>query len=147
MIRRPRRSTLCPYTTLFRSCRVQLGCGLTRSSPRPFSATGMPTPHRRLRSPFTCARALFRAPLRGNRDAAHFFNDPATTEIYALSLHDALPILPGSARLRLDAQFPAPLLGHRDADPPPSPPFPLHLCARAVPRSPPREPGRRPFFQ
>ena len=23
-----------------------------------------------------------------------FFNDPATTEIYTLSLHDALPILP-----------------------------------------------------
>src|SRR5258706_6989029 len=25
-----------------------------------------------------------------------FFNDPATTEIYTLSLHDALPILPGA---------------------------------------------------
>src|SRR5438034_8361942 len=25
------------------------------------------------------------------------FNDPATTEIYTLSLHDALPILPGSS--------------------------------------------------
>src|SRR3712207_9174691 len=28
-----------------------------------------------------------------------FFNDTATTEIYTLSLHDALPILPDSARL------------------------------------------------
>src|SRR5256885_1865404 len=27
-----------------------------------------------------------------------FFNDTATTEIYTLSLHDALPIYPGSAR-------------------------------------------------
>src|SRR5205823_13962370 len=27
-----------------------------------------------------------------------FFNDPATTEIYTLSLHDALPISTGSAR-------------------------------------------------
>src|SRR6266513_5718043 len=27
-----------------------------------------------------------------------FFNDPATTEIYTLSLHDALPIWPGSLR-------------------------------------------------
>src|SRR5215510_10749256 len=27
-----------------------------------------------------------------------FFNDPATTEIYTLSLHDALPISPGSSR-------------------------------------------------
>src|SRR3712207_8077743 len=26
-----------------------------------------------------------------------FFNDPATTEIYTLSLHDALPILPSAA--------------------------------------------------
>src|SRR4051812_50043892 len=28
-----------------------------------------------------------------------FFNDPATTEIYTLSLHDALPICLGGARL------------------------------------------------
>src|SRR2546422_7593611 len=27
-----------------------------------------------------------------------FFNDTATTEIYTLSLHDALPICPGSSR-------------------------------------------------
>src|SRR5256885_11443174 len=29
-----------------------------------------------------------------------FFNDTATTEIYTLSLHDALPILPVSSRCR-----------------------------------------------
>src|SRR5437867_12949091 len=29
-----------------------------------------------------------------------FFNDTATTEIYTLSLHDALPILPGRWHLR-----------------------------------------------
>src|SRR5947209_16907227 len=29
-----------------------------------------------------------------------FFNDPATTEIYTLSLHDALPIFIGRGRLR-----------------------------------------------
>src|SRR2546430_13062167 len=29
-----------------------------------------------------------------------FFNDTATTEIYPLSLHDALPIFPGRARQR-----------------------------------------------
>src|SRR5439155_25902293 len=28
-----------------------------------------------------------------------FFNDPATTEIYTLSLHDALPISPRSSRV------------------------------------------------
>src|SRR2546430_9772071 len=31
-----------------------------------------------------------------------FFNDPATTEIYTLSLHDALPIYPDSADGRHD---------------------------------------------
>src|SRR6185369_17997525 len=32
-----------------------------------------------------------------------FFNDTATTEIYTLSLHDALPIFPGSdGRMALD---------------------------------------------
>src|SRR3712207_8618027 len=30
-----------------------------------------------------------------------FFNDTATTEIYTLSLHDALPILSGTPRARL----------------------------------------------
>src|SRR2546430_17607180 len=29
-----------------------------------------------------------------------FFNDPATTEIYTLSLHDALPISASAARVR-----------------------------------------------
>src|SRR2546430_16911416 len=38
-----------------------------------------------------------------------FFNDTATTEIYTLSLHDALPIWRSSARTRPDA-------GHSDSD-------------------------------
>src|SRR5256885_7822068 len=40
-----------------------------------------------------------------------FFNDTATTEIYTLSLHDALPILPGHRRRDPDAhehRHPAP---------------------------------------
>src|SRR5256885_6695678 len=36
-----------------------------------------------------------------------FFNDTATTEIYTLSLHDALPISGGSAVLVQRAYFPA----------------------------------------
>src|SRR2546430_6341190 len=32
--------------------------------------------------------------------AFFFFNDTATTEIYTLSLHDALPIYPGTALLQ-----------------------------------------------
>src|SRR6266480_5404337 len=31
-----------------------------------------------------------------------FFNDTATTEIYTLSLHDALPIQPNGARIKFD---------------------------------------------
>src|SRR5256885_14083266 len=33
-----------------------------------------------------------------------FFNDTATTEIYTLSLHDALPIYPGPSRSRRRAR-------------------------------------------
>src|SRR3712207_7976322 len=40
-----------------------------------------------------------------------FFNDTATTEIYTLSLHDALPIWPAGARARLAAPQPAVLPG------------------------------------
>src|SRR5256886_8077995 len=36
-----------------------------------------------------------------------FFNDTATTEIYTLSLHDALPILSGSPVARRNARAPA----------------------------------------
>src|SRR5436309_9950882 len=35
-------------------------------------------------------------PLHLSRFHSFFFNDPATTEIYTLSLHDALPIFSGS---------------------------------------------------
>src|SRR3712207_7344679 len=48
-----------------------------------------------------------------------FFNDTATTEIYTLSLHDALPIcfwprLRAGRALRADAHLPVPQLGLRD---------------------------------
>src|SRR5438132_7754091 len=46
-----------------------------------------------------------------------FFNDTATTEIYTLSLHDALPISPTPVRLtwhrRLEGQTRFPWRGHR----------------------------------
>src|SRR6516162_11834817 len=32
--------------------------------------------------------------MMASRSTSFFFNDPATTKIYTLSLHDALPILP-----------------------------------------------------
>src|SRR5947199_7782032 len=43
--------------------------------------------------------------MRGARESRHrcfFFNDPATTEIYTLSLHDALPICSAAAGHALD---------------------------------------------
>src|SRR3712207_8684858 len=47
---------------------------------------------------------------------AFFFNDTATTEIYTLSLHDALPILPHRRRVPLDALRLRVAAPHRDAD-------------------------------
>src|SRR3990172_37529 len=87
MIRRPPRSTLFPYTTLFRS--TSWGCGrccirmcpwlsvtfrMAKGSDRSEEHTS------ELQSPLHLLFLLF------------FFNDTATTEIYTLSLHDALPI-------------------------------------------------------
>src|SRR3990172_7041473 len=100
MIRRPPRSTLFPYTTLFRSFFVdgrqqvlpgiripadgaaaQAGGGGDRKSTRLNSSHGY------------ISYSVF------------FFNDTATTEIYTLSLHDALPIF-------LRRWPPASLAGH-----------------------------------
>src|SRR3972149_2831420 len=91
MIRRPPRSTLFPYTTLFRS---------------------LPVPDREhaahLRVPGAALRGGGIAPARDRKStrlnsshsqisyAVFFFNDTATTEIYTLSLHDALPISTGT---------------------------------------------------
>src|ERR1019366_3538494 len=142
MIRRPPRSTLFPYTTLFRSgsteliaasgpddpdlvaVSLQLGCvrrseehtselqSLTNLVCRPLlekrwntlfvplsgnarlEASGpalyVPT---RVVPPLRRRRSAPRPPECGARvRGSFFFNDTATTEIYALSLHDALPI-------------------------------------------------------
>src|ERR1044071_2789218 len=88
MIRRPPRSTLFPYTTLFRS--------VTKPE-LPLTITGMGVP---LTGAPVAGGAIRRSeehtseiPSRGGISyAACFFNDTATTEIYTLSLHDALPI-------------------------------------------------------
>src|ERR1043166_6855631 len=93
MIRRPPRSTLFPYTTLFRSGRTM--------PPRPRSKiTGSSRPSRKK----GCAARRERKSTRlkssnvsAHRLTAFFFNDTATTEIYTLSLHDALPIWPHDA--------------------------------------------------
>src|SRR6266511_2261821 len=135
MIRRPPRSTLFPYTTLFRSCSRRL-CVRARRSPRGFhpcrARSEEHTSELQSRENLVCRLLLEkkktaqsghsfgirRRPGQGgqcpgtracgardwpgncrfdreNRAAEallFFFNDTATTEIYTLSLHDALPI-------------------------------------------------------
>src|SRR5215204_90779 len=140
MIRRPPRSTLFPYTTLFRSLGVQRGGGvpgrthavLDRATQRSEEHTSELQSHSdlvcrlllekkktgktfatrpvcrcarraRLIRQKTCASAgpvptshpshVTQLPFLGSI-LPFFFNDTATTEIYTLSLHDALPISP-----------------------------------------------------
>src|ERR1043165_4463145 len=88
MIRRPPRSTLFPYTTLFRSAErftlrdaryvlpLRRHGVVARVASRPRSEEHTSE----LQSRGLISYAVF------------FFNDTATTEIYTLSLHDALPI-------------------------------------------------------
>src|SRR5215208_6636198 len=96
MIRRPPRSTLFPYTTLFRSqsnpkrefwsCADGWGSKL-RSEEH--------TSELQSRGHLVCRLLLEKKKSSIdylNSSYSFFFNDTATTEIYTLSLHDALPI-------------------------------------------------------
>src|SRR5437762_3419611 len=141
MLRRPPRSTLFPYTTLFRSCPYRPGRSETQRLQRddghqcciggPRAASGsffsamrhesVPPDRKstRLNSSHRCiSYAVFCLKKKINNkviitlesymlyhtlDSIHFllcyfffffFNATAPTEIYTLSLHDALPILP-----------------------------------------------------
>src|ERR1041384_8357438 len=93
MIRRPPRSTLFPYTTLFRSRRGQrrLACYvlLTGIGGAIFNLDVKKQNGRE--NGLNTGTNLSRMP------SFSFFNDTATTEIYTLSLHDALPISARSA--------------------------------------------------
>src|ERR1044072_4887925 len=88
MIRRPPRSTLFPYTTLFRSRgRVDVlrvgGPQVEATLPLADGAAG--ELDRERTRPDSSPTDITLMP-------AFFFNDTPTTEIYTLSLHDALPI-------------------------------------------------------
>src|ERR1051325_4353225 len=88
MIRRPPRSTLFPYTTLFRSVDVRVVALLGRIfhvARRDRQNLGRVAPDRKRTRLNSRHRTSSRMP-------PFFFNDTATTEIYTLSLHDALPI-------------------------------------------------------
>src|SRR5574341_1466423 len=91
MIRRPPRSTLFPYTTLFRSKTT-----LKNKVRALFTETW--SHHVVLRSEEHTSELqsptnlVCRLLLEKKKFFFFFFNDTATTEIYTLSLHDALPI-------------------------------------------------------
>src|SRR3989442_4795104 len=132
MIRRPPRSTLFPYTTLFRSVRARrrlprqrcrwpviqsprctAGARISRRAPRLRCRTQSirhprpPPSSPRIRTPPPAARDRKSTPLNSSHVppsyAVFFFNDTATTEIYTLSLHDALPICSGQATFATSA--------------------------------------------
>src|SRR5215208_4910614 len=125
MIRRPPRSTLFPYTTLFRSAAVgQSKRSETWSVRTRLTSSGRSEEHTselQSRGHLVCRLLLEKKKhvvdqrqqvLNGRRHRVDpfavrrlgrqrrcnpclrvfFFNDTATTEIYTLSLHDALPI-------------------------------------------------------
>src|SRR5271169_4610964 len=122
MIRRPPRSTLFPYTTLFRSDRSRgfaqdrnlVRRGFVLRLRRDRKSTRLNSSHGSISYAVFCLKKkklnrsdtsrLVRNPCRRRACVAarkpsscppyscFFFNDTATTEIYTLSLHDALPI-------------------------------------------------------
>src|SRR5579864_9686593 len=118
MIRRPPRSTLFPYTTLFRSLRHLVwvrhehgGESLGKDAERSEEHTSELQSHvnlvcrlllekkKKIKKSRCCFFRSSSAIASGasscfmsERNLFFFFNDPAPTEIYTLSLHDALPI-------------------------------------------------------
>src|ERR1044072_7282558 len=93
MMRRPPRSTLFPYTTLFRSVRHQRhqpGVAIVEAAVRQDAVDAVVVVDRK-------STRLNSSPTDISRMPSFFFNDAATTEIYTLSLHDALPICAASA--------------------------------------------------
>src|SRR5579859_1256876 len=123
MIRRPPRSTLFPYTTLFRSTTAapptqtaavrpvtkdaplvdrkstRLNSSHSQTSYAVFCLKKKKTTHYRTpaaSAPCCWGGSMMPEPWSGIRKplpiGLFFFNDTATTEIYTLSLHDALPI-------------------------------------------------------
>src|ERR1043166_7173495 len=99
MIRRPPRSTLFPYTTLFRSSHRADGRGATHC----LVAVWSPVADAEQRSADRKSTRLNSSHFSEFLILAFFFNDTATTEIYTLSLHDALPIFASSRRARCNA--------------------------------------------
>src|ERR1041384_5219685 len=93
MIRRPPRSTLFPYTTLFRSHPRTRRDRRPRSCSPAGSAAAPARSEEQTSELQSLAYLVCRLLLEKKQSEFYvFFNDTATTEIYTLSLHDALPI-------------------------------------------------------
>src|SRR5574339_137102 len=92
MIRRPPRSTLFPYTTLFRSAPQE-----RRGDRRVEGLGGRQVHHQIPQAPPDRKSTRLNSSHQAIWYAVFFFNDTATTEIYTLSLHDALPICTAGA--------------------------------------------------
>src|SRR5574341_808531 len=94
MIRRPPRSTLFPYTTLFRSVWRGSGIGHRTARVTPRLRPRRSEEHTSELSHQLISYAVFCLKKKKENKLSFFFffNDTATTEIYTLSLHDALPI-------------------------------------------------------
>src|ERR1035438_3561306 len=92
MIRRPPRSTLFPYTTLFRSSWSLGHCRTNSSEDKIKEVVVNMTRSEEHTSELQSLRHLVCRLLLEKINEIFFFNDTATTEIYTLSLHDALPI-------------------------------------------------------
>src|SRR5574341_415897 len=97
MIRRPPRSTLFPYTTLFRSHLHRPAADRQAPDRNRAQGEGGDRKSTRLNSSHQLiSYAVFCLKKKKKKNFFFFFNDTATTEIYTLSLHDALPISPPS---------------------------------------------------
>src|SRR3712207_4404241 len=180
MIRRPPRSTLFPYTTLFRSLLrggVEAGAGelgrvlavvlahaedvlrrpgdgraehgvLRHGGPLGGRAgvdrksTRLNSSHANISYAVFCLKQKKKLSTYQSLLCLFFFNDTATTEIYTLSLHDALPISPSrrrrsrSRRTRPRARGSSCPRRRRSS--------PAGGWARRARRPPPRGPARRP---
>src|SRR5215475_12878857 len=128
MIRRPPRSTLFPYTTLFRSSANPKnwsgdpGLGFLEFT-QDRKSTRLNSSHVKISYAVFCLKkkkssensgknfvsgsSILKFPRSASIITAFatncfffFFNDTATTEIYTLSLHDALPIFGGVQRFQ-----------------------------------------------
>src|ERR1039457_4784631 len=93
MIRRPPRSTLFPYTALFRSAVFEVDAEEVEACAAKYLRDGGLRSEEHtseLQSPCNLVCRLLLE--KKTQNPLFFFNDTATTEIYTLSLHGALPI-------------------------------------------------------